>query len=97
MTGERGQQEARIAIKAVPGARRDEIAGMLGDRLKVRVSAPPEGGRANEAICALIASALGIKPRQVEIVSGHAVPEKVVRVVGADPERVRALTVPRGR
>ncbi len=83
--------EARIPIKAVPGARRDEIAGMLGNRLKVRVSAPPEGGKANAAICALIAAALGLRARQVEIVAGHASPEKTVRVLGADPERIRAL------
>lgn len=81
----------RLLIKAVPGARRDEIVGMLGDRLKVRVSAPPEGGKANAAICALIAAALGVKPRQVEVVSGHGSAEKTVRVTGADAEKVRAV------
>ncbi len=80
-----------LAIKAVPGARRDEIVGMLGDRLKVRVAAPPEGGRANRAICALIGAAVGVRARQVEVVSGHASAEKVVRLIGADPDRVRAL------
>ncbi len=85
------ESEVRIAVKAVPGARRDEIVGMLGDRLKVRVSAPAEGGKANAAICALIAAALDLKPRQVEIASGHGSPEKTVRVLGADAERVRAL------
>lgn len=82
---------AILRVKAVPGARRDEIVGMLGDRLKVRVSAPPEGGRANAAIRALIADALGVKARQIAIISGQASAEKVVRVAGADPERVRAL------
>ncbi len=71
-----------IAVKGVPGAKRDEIAGVLGTRLKVRVSAPPEGGKANEAICAVIAAALGVKPRAVTIHSGHANAEKVVRVEG---------------
>jgi len=50
-----------IAVKAVPGAARDEIAGLLGERLKVRVAAPPEDGKANEAICRVLAAALGLR------------------------------------
>jgi len=73
-----------LRIKAVPGARRDEIAGPLGDRLKVRVSAPPEGGKANRAISATIARALGLRERNVEIIGGHGSPEKRVRVMGID-------------
>ena len=46
-----------IRVKVVPGASRAGIAGVLGDRLKVRVSAPAEGGRANKAVCAVIAAA----------------------------------------
>lgn len=65
-----------IAVKAVPGARRDEIAGLLGERVKIRVSAPAEGGRANEAICHVLAEALGVRMQQVNIVSGHISPEK---------------------
>jgi len=80
-----------IRIKAVPGASRDALGGMLGDRLKVRVSAPPEGGKANKAIAALLARELGVRPTQVEIIAGHTSPEKTVRVAGCDPERVRAL------
>lgn len=71
-----------ISIKAVPGAKRDEVSGMLGDRVKIRVSAPPEGGKANSAICRVVAEKLGVRDRQVEIVSGHTNPEKVVRVTG---------------
>ena len=77
-----------IRVKAVPGASRDEIAGTVGDRLKVRVSAPPEGGRANRAICAVIARALGVKPRQVGIDSGAAGHQKTVRVSGCTVEAV---------
>ena len=80
-----------IRIKAVPNASRDAIAGMLGDRLKVCVSAPPEGGRANGAIAALLARELGVRPAQVEIIAGHTGPDKVVRVTGCDPARVRSL------
>ena len=73
-----------IRLKAVPGAKNDEIAGVLGDRLKVRVSAPPEGGKANGAICALLAAALGLRPRDVQICSGTSNPEKVARASGID-------------
>ncbi|MBK7406509.1 MAG: DUF167 domain-containing protein [Phycisphaerales bacterium] len=77
-----GQGAVVLRVKAVPGASRDAIAGVLGDRLKIRVSAPPEGGKANRAICALVAGALGLRPRDVEVASGHTSPEKLLRVVG---------------
>lgn len=80
-----------ILIKAVPGASRDQLAGALGDRLKVRISAPPEGGKANKAICALIANTLGVSKSSVEIISGHTNPEKRVRIIGASDESIAAL------
>jgi uncharacterized protein (TIGR00251 family) len=75
-----------LHIKAVPGARRDEIAGPLGDRLKVRISAPPEGGRANKAICALIAVRVGIRAGAVSVVRGQTNPEKTLRIAGVPAE-----------
>lgn len=78
-----------LAIKAVPGASRDEVAGLLGDRLKVRISAPPEGGKANKAICKLLARTLGVKPGDIEIVNGASSAEKVVAVTGLDVEVTR--------
>lgn len=85
-----------LSIKAVPGASRDAIGGALGERLKIRVAAPPEGGKANEAICALLARALAVKPRQVTVELGRSSPEKTVRVaewsstVESAVERLRA-------
>lgn len=70
----------RIRIKAVPGASRDEIAGVLGDRLKIRVSAAPEGGKANKAICTLIAKKLGVPTRVVRIISGPGIATKTLHV-----------------
>jgi uncharacterized protein len=69
-----------LAIKVVPGASRTEVAGVLGDRLKVRVAAPPEGGKANRALVEVLSRWLGV--RDVEIVAGHSSAEKVVRVSG---------------
>lgn len=80
----------RLRVKAVPGARREGIAGVLGDRLKVRVSQPPEGGRANQAICEVVRAALGSKAARVEIAAGAASAEKVLRISGMEEERVRA-------
>ena len=79
-----------ITIKAVPGASRDRIVGPLGDALKVQVSAPPEKGKANQAIVALIAKTLGISARSVTVVRGVSNPKKIVRIPGTCAEEVRA-------
>ena len=79
-----------IRIKAVPGAKREQIAGLLGDRLKVKVSAPPEAGKANKAICAIIAKQLGLKPGAVEVVKGKSNPEKTIRIAGITAPEARA-------
>lgn len=79
----------RLAIKAVPGSRRDQIVGPLGDRLKIKVAAPPEAGKANDAIVALLAETLGVRDRDITILSGHTNPEKVVRIAGLTAEAAR--------
>ena len=68
--------DAVLRVKAVPGARRDEIVGLLGDRIKVRVAAPPEDGKANAAIVSLLAKALGLVERDLELVQGTSNPMK---------------------
>jgi uncharacterized protein (TIGR00251 family) len=67
-----------IRLKVVPGASRSEVVGPLGNRLKVRVAAPAEGGKANRAVVRLILEWLGA--RRVTIVAGHASAEKIARV-----------------
>jgi uncharacterized protein len=76
-----------LDVKVVPGASRTEIVGPLGNRLKVRVAAPPEGGKANRALVQVLSEWLGV--RDVEIVAGQSSAEKTVRVSGlsAIPER----------
>jgi uncharacterized protein (TIGR00251 family) len=78
-----------LAIKVVPGARRTRIAGVLGDRLKITVAAPPEKGRANEAICVFLAERCGVPARDVIVERGHANPLKSVRIRGANAAAVR--------
>jgi uncharacterized protein (TIGR00251 family) len=79
----------RLSLKVVPGSSRDEIVGWLGDSLKVKVKAPPEKGRANEAVIALLADRLGIDASSIAVVSGHGSPAKVVAVEGMDDETIR--------
>lgn len=74
-----------VRVKAVPGAKQNAIAGVFGDRLKIRVAAPPEGGKANEAIRTVLAEHLGCKPRAVELVSGASSSEKVFRCASSRP------------
>ncbi|MCH8152440.1 MAG: DUF167 domain-containing protein [Planctomycetes bacterium] len=91
---EQAGADVLIWIKAVPGASRDEIAGVVGDRLKVRTTAPPEAGKANKAICKLIADALRVKSNDVTIAHGQARQGKVLRVRAHRAAHVRVrLTV----
>lgn len=80
----------RFSVKVVPGGSRDEIVGMLGRAIKIKVSAPPEGGKANKAVCGLIAKILGVAKRDVRVESGQSRPGKLIAVDGADVEDVIA-------
>ncbi len=73
-----------VRLKVVPGSRKDEIVGTYGDRLKVKIAAPPEDGKANAAVCRLLATALGISVQDVQIIAGATNPEKVARIARAD-------------
>jgi uncharacterized protein len=79
-----------LRVRVSPGASRTELVGRHGDGWKVRVSAPPEGGRANDAVLRLLAERLELPRRSLEIVSGHGGRDKVVRMAGiswAESER----------
>ena len=80
----------RIHLKVVPGSCRDQVVGVLGDRLKVKVAAAPEDGKANKAVCALLASALKVGVKSVTIVVGQTNPEKTARVEGLSPDEVKS-------
>ena len=69
-----------LDVKVVPGGSRDQIVGSLGDALKIKVSAPPEAGKANKAVIALLAKTLGVSKRGVQIVAGHTNPNKRIAV-----------------
>jgi uncharacterized protein len=73
---------ATLKLRVSPGARRPGIGGRHGDAWKLRVSAPPEDGRANDAVVAMLSDALGVPRATVELVSGHASRHKTVVLRG---------------
>ncbi|HMG71764.1 MAG TPA: DUF167 domain-containing protein [Gemmatimonadaceae bacterium] len=83
----------RFSVRLQPRASKNEIAGLQGVALKVRVTAPPIDGLANEALIGFLSQALKTSRRNVCIVSGHASRTKVVEITGADLESIQRLAV----
>ena len=94
MTGfdaHRRGEKVRFSVRLQPRASKNEIAGLQGVALKLRVTAPPVDGLANEAMVELLSKALEVSRRNVCIVSGHSSRTKVVEVSGADMAAVQRL------
>ncbi len=81
---------SRLWVRAQPGARRSGIAGLWNGALKVAVRAPAQDGRANEELLAVLAAALDLRPRDLELDSGSTARDKQVLVPLALP-RLREL------
>ena len=77
-----------LAIKVVPASSQNCIAGWLGDTLKVRVTAPPERGKANAAVEATIAEALGVSRTSVHVTAGHTSARKTIEIIGLSEHEV---------
>jgi uncharacterized protein (TIGR00251 family) len=89
--GQEKDRYARLSLKVVPGASHSEIAGWLGDDLKVRVAVQPEKGKANNAVIKLLAKALAITPDSVSIVNGETSAHKIVAISGMTLAQVKTL------
>jgi uncharacterized protein len=83
----------RLRVRVRPGARDERLRGWHGDgALKVEVTAPPEGGKANEAVVRLLADALGVRRIEVAVAQGHSSRSKVIEIEGIDePELARRV------
>jgi uncharacterized protein len=81
---------ADLAIRVQPRAKRTEVAGERGGAIVIRVNAPPVDGRANAAVCALIARRVGVPSSAVHVVRGLTGRDKVVRIEGVDGAQARA-------
>ncbi|MEN3341404.1 MAG: uncharacterized protein V7644_808 [Actinomycetota bacterium] len=78
----------RLRLRVSPGGGRAAVVGRHGEAWKVRVAAPPEHGRANEAVLRLLAATLDVPRHAVALVSGHGGRDKVVELSGLEPELV---------
>jgi len=78
---------ATFVAKIVPGSSgQTRICGLLDGMLKVKVSAPPEKGKANECLLKFLAKKLGVKKSAVSIISGTSSPVKHLRVSGVSAD-----------
>ncbi len=71
-----------LAIKAIPGAPKNQVCGWLGEALKVKIHAPPVEGRANDALVEFLAETLGVHRRAVTLVRGDLSRQKLMRIDG---------------
>jgi uncharacterized protein (TIGR00251 family) len=77
-----------FAVKVVPRASKNQIVGIEGDAIKIRLNAPPVEGKANDALIAFLAAALAVPRARIEIVTGQTSRRKILRVRGMAPQEV---------
>ena len=83
---------AAFTVRVVTKASKTEIVGLMDDgALKIRLTAPPVEGKANQALIEFLADVLNVKRDQIEIIAGHTSREKLISVIGVTPDQVDAL------
>jgi uncharacterized protein (TIGR00251 family) len=75
-----------FSAKIVPGSSRTCICGLLGGMLKIKISAPPEKGKANQCLVRFLAEQLGVQKSAISIISGQTNPIKQVQVLGVSSD-----------
>jgi uncharacterized protein (TIGR00251 family) len=87
----------RLRVRVIPGARRSEVVGRLGEAWKVRVAAPPERGRANDELIDLLARTLRVPRSSVRVTRGHTTGQKLVEVEHLTREAAERRLVSAGK
>jgi uncharacterized protein (TIGR00251 family) len=83
--------QTRLSLRVSPGARKSAVVGRYGERWKIRVAAPAESGKANDALIELLGKALGVARSQVRVVTGAGARDKIVEVIGINAEESERL------
>lgn len=81
----------RVSLRVQPGASRNAVSGSYGDSVKIALQAPPVDGRANQALCRLLADWCGIPRRGVVLKSGQTGRSKVLELSGVTPDELKAI------
>jgi len=79
-----GENSLNIQVQIQPGSSKDQIIGLHNGRLKIKISAPPIDGKANQNLIEFIAKALGVSKSKIEIVKGRTSKLKTLKISGID-------------
>ena len=82
-------EDVLFTVKVVPGSSRTAVSGLLDGMLKVKVSAPPQKGKANKCLISLLAKRLGVKNKNVRILSGETKEVKSVQILEISAETLK--------
>ncbi len=80
-----------LRVRAVPNAKKTQFAGTLGEAVKIKVQAVPEGGRANAELSAFLAESLALPKRSVSVASGETSRDKILKIEGCSRERAEEV------
>ena len=80
---------AYLKVRVSPGARSDTVVGWMDDVLRIRVKAPPEHGKANDALVRFVASTLGLPAAQVTLRRGGGSRNKLIHIDGMTDDEIR--------
>lgn len=86
-----GENSLNIQVQIQPGSSKDQIIGLHNGRLKIKISAPPVDGKANQNLIEFIAKALGVSKSKIEIVKGRTSKLKTLKISGIDQQSFSLL------
>ena len=86
-----GLRVHQLKVHVQPNARKNQVVGMHGDALKIKVKAIPEDGKANAELCAFIAAELGIAKSKVQVIKGETSRQKTLAIEGVSLDDLKAV------
>ncbi|MCZ6684800.1 MAG: DUF167 domain-containing protein [Candidatus Dadabacteria bacterium] len=86
-----GENSLNIQVQIQPGSSKDQIIGLHNGRLKIKISAPPVDGKANQNLIEFIAKALGVSKSKIEIVKGRTSKLKTLKISGINQKSFSLL------